>query len=149
MRDSPTRFHAPRRWGQNFLVNQGAADTIVLAFRPLPSDLVLEIGPGRGVLTRRLAGRVSKLVAVEIDSGLAAALREELRAAPSVEIVEADILDLDLRALIEGLGATAERRGRGLAHLPYPIAPTRLPRALQGRALLTHRIVLVPRGDAA
>src|SRR2546427_1820963 len=148
MRDSPTRFHAPRRWGQNFLVNQGAADTIVLAFRPLPSDLVLEIGPGRGVLTRRLAGRVSKLVAVEIDSGLAAALREELRAAPSVEIVEADVLDLDLRALIEGLGATAERRARVIANLPYSIATTVILRLIEERALLSDLLVLVQRAVA-
>ena len=56
-------FSRGRRWGQNFLVNAGAADRIIEAFRPGPSDLVLEVGPGRGVLTRRLAGRVRRLVA--------------------------------------------------------------------------------------
>ena len=145
MRDTPTRLRAPRRWGQNFLVNQGAADTLVIAFRPLPSDLVLEIGPGRAALTRRLAGRVSKLVAVEIDSALVAALREELRAAPSVEIVEADVLELDLRSLIEGLGATAERRARVIANLPYSIATTVILRLIEERALLSDLLVLVQR----
>src|SRR5213594_92760 len=145
MRDTPIRLRAPRRWGQNFLVNQGAADTIVIAFRPLPSDLVLEIGPGRAALTRRLAGRVSKLVAVEIDSALVAALREELRAAPSVEIVEADVLELDLRSLIEGLGATAERRARVIANLPYSIATTVILRLIEERALLSDLLVLVQR----
>src|SRR2546427_5714727 len=145
MRDAPIRLRAPRRWGQTFLVNQGAADTIVIAFRPLPSDLVLEIGPGRAALTRRLAGRVSKLVAVEIDSGLVAALREELRAAPSVEIVEADVLELDLRSLIEGLGATAERRARVIANLPYSIATTVILRLIEERALLSDLLVLVQR----
>src|SRR3989441_661260 len=145
MRDTPIRLRAPRRWGQNFLVNQGAADTIVIAFRPLPSDLVLEIGPGRAALTRRLAGRVSKLVAVEIDSALVAALREELRAAPSVEIVQADVLELDLRSLIEGLGATAERRARVIANLPYSIATTVILRLIEERALLSDLLVLVQR----
>ena len=82
MRDAPIRLRAPRRWGQNFLVNQGAADTIVIAFRPLPSDLVLEIGPGRAALTRRLAGRVSRLAAIEIDPDLAVPLREDMRVSP-------------------------------------------------------------------
>ena len=48
-------FSRGRRWGQNFPVNPGAADRIIEAFRPGPSDLVLEVGPGRGVLTRRSA----------------------------------------------------------------------------------------------
>src|SRR3989442_9684274 len=111
MRDTPIRLRAPRRWGQNFLVNQGAADTIVIAFRPLPSDLVLEIGPGRAALTRRLAGRVSKLVAVEIDPGLAAPPRRELGATPSVEILEADVPGPDPRSPIQNLGATQEPPG--------------------------------------
>src|SRR5881409_2403358 len=117
MRDTPNRLHARRGWGQNFLVNQGAADAIVLAFRPGPDDRVLEVGPGRGVLTRRLAGRVRSLVAVEIDPRLARALRDELRASSSVEIVEADVLKLDLRALLAGLGATPARRARAIANL--------------------------------
>src|SRR2546422_3546456 len=145
MRDTPIRLRAPRRWGQNFLVTQGAADASFLAFRPLPSDLALELGPGRAALTRRLAGRVSKLVAVEIDSALVAALREELRAAPSVEIVEADVLELDLRSLIEGLGATAERRARVIANLPYSIATTVILRLIEERALLSDLLVLVQR----
>src|SRR2546422_11377192 len=100
MRDTPIRLRAPRRWGQNFLVNEGAAETIVIAFRPLPSDLVLEIGPGRAALTRRLAGRVSKLVAVEIDPGLAAALRRGVGAAPPGGVRGGDVLGVGLRLLI-------------------------------------------------
>src|SRR6266545_4276555 len=112
MRDTPIRLHARRGWGQNFLVNQGAADTIIHVFRPQPEDLVLEVGPGRGVLTRRLAGRVGRLAAVEIDPALAQALRVELGDSSSVEIVEADVLKVDLRSLLERLGATPARRAR-------------------------------------
>ena len=145
MRDTRKRLQARPRWGQNFLVNQGAADTIVIAFRPLPSDLVLEVGPGRGALTRRLTGRVGRLVAVEIDPNLAADLRRELHRPPSVEIVQADILDIDLTTVLQGLGATAERRARVIANLPYSIATAVILRLIAERSLLADLLVLVQR----
>jgi 16S rRNA (adenine1518-N6/adenine1519-N6)-dimethyltransferase len=145
MRDTLDRFRASKRWGQNFLVNQRAADTIIVAFRPMPDDLVLEVGPGRGVLTQRLAGRVARLVAVEIDPDLAVPLRQELRATPSIEIVEADVLELDLTALLRGLGATPARRARVIANLPYSIATTVILRLIDERALLADLLVLVQR----
>jgi 16S rRNA (adenine1518-N6/adenine1519-N6)-dimethyltransferase len=145
MRDAPHRFRPARRLGQNFLVNTGAADTIIAAFRPRPDDLVLEIGPGRGVLTRRLAGRVARLVAIEIDPDLVEPLREELRVSPSVEIVQADVLDLDLAALLRHAGATTARRARVIANLPYSIATAVILRLLDERPLLTDLLVLVQR----
>jgi 16S rRNA (adenine1518-N6/adenine1519-N6)-dimethyltransferase len=145
MRDTFDRFQPRKRWGQNFLVNQGAADAIIVAFRPRPDDLVLEVGPGRGVLTHRLSGRVSKLVAVEIDPDLAVPLREEMRSTPSVEIVQSDILDLDLTALLQGLGATPARRVRVVANLPYSIATTVILRLIDENALLSDLLVLVQR----
>jgi 16S rRNA (adenine1518-N6/adenine1519-N6)-dimethyltransferase len=145
MRDALDRFRPRKRLGQNFLINQGAADTIVAAFRPRPDDLVVEIGPGRGALTHRLAGRVLRLVAVEIDPDLAVPLREEMRASPSVEIVQADILELDLTALLQGMGATTARRARVIANLPYSIATTVILRLIDERALLADLLVLVQR----
>jgi 16S rRNA (adenine1518-N6/adenine1519-N6)-dimethyltransferase len=145
MREAPARLHPPRRWGQNFLVNQGAADTIVLAFRPGPSDRVLEIGPGRGVLTRRLAGTVERLVAVEIDPALAGALRDDFRGDPSVEIVQGDILEVDLEALLSDPGAAPGRRARVIANLPYSIATTIVLRLIDKRRLFSDLLVLVQR----
>jgi len=145
MRESLDRFRPRKRLGQNFLVNQGAADTIVAAFRPRPDDRVLEVGPGHGVLTHRLAGRVLRLTAVEIDPGLALPLREELKDSPSVEILEADILDLDLTALLLRLGATPERPARLIANLPYAIATTIILRLLDQGDLLADLLVLVQR----
>jgi len=76
--DAPTvaRFKPRRRWGQNFLVNSGATDGIIAAFAPQPEDLVLRDRPGDGALTWRLAGRVRRLIALEIDADLAAPLRQ-------------------------------------------------------------------------
>jgi 16S rRNA (adenine1518-N6/adenine1519-N6)-dimethyltransferase len=145
MRIASNRFHASRRWGQNFLVNQGAADTIVLALNPRPGDLLLEVGPGRGALTRRLAGRVARLLAVEIDPRLASALADDLRGEPSIEIVLGDILELELTPLLETLGATRERRARVIANLPYSIATAVILRLIEERALLDDMVVLVQR----
>src|SRR5881296_3746285 len=145
MRDPLHRFRPPRRLGQNFLVNQGAADTIIAAFRPRPDDLVLEIGPGRGALTHRLVGRVARLVAIEIDPDLIASLPEDIRLAPSVEIVQADVLDLDLAALLTRLGATTARRARVIANLPYSIATTVILRLIDERTLLADLLVMVQR----
>ena len=145
MHGSPPRLQARRRWGQNFLVNQGAADTIVAAFRPRPDDLVLEIGPGKGVLTRRLLGRVRALLAVEIDPDLVTLLRAETAGAPGLEIVAADVLEADLRALLLGLGAAPGRRARVIANLPYNIATAVILRLIGERALLRDLLVLVQR----
>ncbi|HKB08056.1 MAG TPA: 16S rRNA (adenine(1518)-N(6)/adenine(1519)-N(6))-dimethyltransferase RsmA [Candidatus Polarisedimenticolia bacterium] len=145
MRIDSNRFHASRRLGQNFLVNQGAADTIVLALNPHPGDLLLEVGPGRGVLTRRLSGRVARLLAIEIDPRLAASLAEDLRGDSSVEIVTGDILELSLKSLLETLGATQARRARVIANLPYSIGTTVILRLVEERALLDDMVVLVQR----
>ncbi|MEK7798385.1 MAG: 16S rRNA (adenine(1518)-N(6)/adenine(1519)-N(6))-dimethyltransferase RsmA [Acidobacteriota bacterium] len=145
MRESPLRLQKRRRWGQNFLVNQGAADAIVAAFRPRADDLVLEIGPGKGVLTRRLLGRVRALLAVEIDADLVAFLRSETGGPPGLEIVAADILEADLRALLLRLGAAPEGRARVIANLPYNIATAVILRLIGERALLRDLLVLVQR----
>lgn len=145
MRGTPLRTQAQRRWGQNFLVNQGAADTIVAGFRPQADDLVLEIGPGKGVLTRRLAGRVRSVLAVEIDPDLAELLRAELFDSPGLRIVQADVLKTDLRAALLELGASPASRARVLANLPYNIATAVILKLLGERALLSDLLVLVQR----
>src|SRR5262245_44187272 len=91
---------APRkRLGQNFLIREELAERIVEHCRLEESDVAVEIGPGAGALTPRLARRVRHLVAVEMDRGLAAVLREELSGFPRVDVLEQDFLALDLAAL--------------------------------------------------
>jgi 16S rRNA (adenine1518-N6/adenine1519-N6)-dimethyltransferase len=146
MRATPERFRTRRRWGQNFLVNRGAIDAILAAFRPGPDDVVLEIGPGRGALTRGLVGRVARIAAVEIDPELAASLREGPGAAAGrIEIVQADVLEVDLAALLTGMGATPFRPARVIANLPYGIATAILLKLLGHRALLRDLLVMVQR----
>ena len=110
--------HRPRkRFGQHFLEPAWVAK-LVAAIDPRPEDTFLEIGPGRGALTLSLAPKVARLIAIEIDRDLAAALPARLPA--HVRIVEGDVLDMDLAALLEPLPGVAPVRVAG--NLPYNVA---------------------------
>jgi 16S rRNA (adenine1518-N6/adenine1519-N6)-dimethyltransferase len=106
-------MRARKRFGQHFL-EPAWTDKLVAAIEPAAGDRFLEIGPGPGALTLRLAPRVAHLTAVEVDRDLAAAL--EPRLPPNVELVVADFLDLDLAPLL--------RPGplRVAGNLPYNIS---------------------------
>lgn len=83
----------PRRsLGQNFLVDGNIQRAIVDALDPGAADDVLEIGPGRGALTRHLAGRVRRLTVIEKDRFLAAQLERELADTPGFSMITADAL---------------------------------------------------------
>ena len=83
-----------KRLGQHFLVDENILGVIERLAAVSPADVVLEIGPGRGVLTRFLAGRVAHVHAVEIDRSL----EPELRGLPNTELHWGDALALDLAA---------------------------------------------------
>lgn len=78
--------------GQNFLVDREVLQDIVAAAELTRDDVVLEVGPGKGVLTEELAKRVQRVVAVELDRTLVAMLTKKFRAQKNVEIVHADFL---------------------------------------------------------
>ncbi len=81
--------------GQNFLVNPRILDKIVAAAEINKEDIVLEVGPGTGNLTARIAEKAKKVIAIEKDSRLIEQLKEKFKNS-SVEIVEGDILKLDV-----------------------------------------------------
>jgi 16S rRNA (adenine1518-N6/adenine1519-N6)-dimethyltransferase len=85
-----------RRRGQNFLIDKKVLEKIIQAANLSRSDLILEIGPGLGVLTKELARRVRKVIAVELDSRLVRVLKKEMEDYGNVEIIEGDILKLQI-----------------------------------------------------
>ncbi|HJW83066.1 MAG TPA: 16S rRNA (adenine(1518)-N(6)/adenine(1519)-N(6))-dimethyltransferase RsmA [Anaerolineae bacterium] len=102
VRDLLTRFNlrARKSLGQNFLVDDAALDRIAAAAEIGARDWILEIGPGLGTLTRRLAQAAGRVVAVEIDQNLIPPLRLALAGHSNVDIVHGDILQLDPFELI-------------------------------------------------
>ena len=85
-----------RKLGQNFLIDTNIVDKEVRISSVSSKDIVLEIGPGYGVLTKRLAAIAKKVYAVEIDPELIDILDEELEEIKNVEIIEGDFLKIDL-----------------------------------------------------
>lgn len=83
---------AGRRLGQHFLFNPSLLEKIVDAAGLVPSDTVVEVGPGPGRLTRVLAQRVRRVIAIELDAALHERLRREMADAGNVELVHADAL---------------------------------------------------------
>ncbi len=113
-----SREHArPRReLGQNFLVDPGTRLRIVEAAGIDPGDTVLEIGPGRGALTRGLAERAGTLHLVELDRALAAGLEEEFADNSHVHVLQADILEVDLTSLVADPSAL-----KVVGNIPYNV----------------------------
>jgi 16S rRNA (adenine1518-N6/adenine1519-N6)-dimethyltransferase len=116
-----------KRFGQHFLVDRHYIRRIVEAIDPRSDDLMVEIGPGLGALTRPLLERVRHLTAVEIDRDLVAALRREF-APERLTLWEQDALAFDFAALGQGL--------RVVGNLPYNISSPLLFRLAAVRAML-------------
>lgn len=134
--------------GQNFLVDRHVLERIVAAAELHPEDVVLEIGPGLGVLTRELALRCRSVVAVEVDPGFVRWLQQLFEAEPTgqrVRIVHGDALRVDLHSLL-----TADPPGEGgaakvVANLPYYITSPLLMRLLEEGLPLERLVVMVQR----
>ena len=96
---STRRPQSKPKLGQHFLASEDGARRIVDALGDVSQSTVLEIGPGRGMLTSLLAKRARRLIAVELDRVLAAQLRLQFGMTRNVEVIEADILAVDLDSL--------------------------------------------------
>ncbi|MBZ5624515.1 MAG: 16S rRNA (adenine(1518)-N(6)/adenine(1519)-N(6))-dimethyltransferase RsmA [Acidobacteriia bacterium] len=85
-----------KKLGQHFLIKGSILERIAAAACPVPADLVIEIGPGRGALTEKLLKRAARVIALEIDPYLAAHVRQRFAGDPRLEVVEGDVLATDL-----------------------------------------------------
>jgi 16S rRNA (adenine1518-N6/adenine1519-N6)-dimethyltransferase len=131
------------RLGQNFLIDASVLDTIVAASGAGPDDFVLEIGPGLGPLTQRLAEVAGKVLAVELDRNLVAILEKTVVAAhPNVEVIQGDAGRIDLHELLDGRLAPG-RRAKVAANLPYYITTPLVMRLLEERLPLDEIVVMV------
>jgi 16S rRNA (adenine1518-N6/adenine1519-N6)-dimethyltransferase len=127
---------AKRRLGQHFLVDQNLLGVIERLARLDADDVVLEIGPGAGVLTRFLAGRVSFVHAVELDRTLEARLDDALGGVANVRFTYGDALRLDLA----GLEPAATKL---VANLPYNVATPIVVESLDGLPAIRSWCVMV------
>lgn len=114
--NAPVYGRAKKSLGQNFLVDANLQHKIVEALGAGSDDEVLEIGPGRGALTRHLVDRVGRLVLVELDDDLAAALEERYGKREDVEVVHGDVLAVSRAEHLRDPGSA-----RVIGNIPYNI----------------------------
>ena len=139
-------FSFTKSLGQNFLINPTVCPRIAEEGGCKSGVCALEIGTGVGVLTQELAKRCDKVVAVEIDEGLRPILEETLAEYDNVEVVFADVMETDLRALLEEKFHGQETVV--CANLPYYITSPVIMRVLEERLPVSALTVMVQKEAA-
>jgi len=146
------RPQAKPKLGQHFLASEEYAVKIVDALGDVSQSTVLEIGPGRGILTSLLARRARRLIAVELDRVMAAQLRLKFGMARNVEIIEADILAVEFNTLFgpkPGLGRPGidwkPEPVRVVGNLPYYITSDILLRLFEFSKYFESIVIMVQR----
>ena len=127
-----------RELGQHFLADENILGVIDRLAELAPGDVVLEVGPGLGVLTRHLAEQVAQVHAIEIDTSLENVLRTALRGHANVELHFGDALQLDL-------GSLHPAPTKFVANLPYNVATPLVVESLDGAPTVERWCVMVQR----
>ncbi len=127
--------------GQNFLADPSAALAIVEALGDISAASVLEIGPGKGAITKMLAARAKRLIAVELDPVLSADLQRQYSTNGSVQVLQQDILKTDLSSLIPAPGDKLAVVG----NLPYYITSQILLHLFDHHQAIERAVIMVQR----
>ncbi len=127
-----------REFGQNFLIDREVLEEIVAAADLKKDDVVLEIGPGFGVLTSELVARVKKVVAVEADRKLAKTLKEIIGSPKNLEVAEGDVLKFNVSDL-----SFKNYEYKIVANLPYQITSAMLRKFLENEPRPSEITVMV------
>jgi len=137
-----TDRHLPKKsLGQNFLVDRNYIRKIVDVVAPTASNLIIEIGPGRGALTEELVATGANVVAIELDRDLAAQLERRFADQGNFRVVHNDVLKVDLSSIVRG---TSES-GKVVANLPYYISTAVLQKLITDRALFESLVLMFQR----
>ncbi len=124
--------------GQNFLYDENYLEKIVDAGEITKEDTVLEIGPGLGVLTEKMAPKAKKVIAVEIDQNIIPALKENLKDFDNVQIINEDILKTDIKSITKN-----ETTIKVVANLPYYITTPIITKLLESDINLERIVIMV------
>ena len=130
------------KFGQNFLVDASATRRIVDALGDINQSLVVEIGPGRGALTRMLAERAGHMFAIEFDSMLAQQLRVAFAGSKNVEILQADFLGVSVAELLHS-PELHYKRAKVIGNIPYYITSDILLRLFEQHESIETIVVMV------
>jgi len=142
--DAKSQLHrlgtrAKKGLGQHFLVDRGVLEKIISAAELEPSDTVIEVGPGLGVLTGELVKKAANVIAIEADSKLASSLQKTFSKIPQLTVLNADVLEIDPGEIF-----AKKRQGyKIVANLPYYIAAPILRHFLEASLKPSLMVVMV------
>jgi len=128
-------LRARKGLGQHFLIDGEVLQRITAAAELAPADVIVEVGPGLGILTRELAQKAARVIAIELDNKLAAALKQTLAPFNNVTIINDDVLKLEPAALVTDY--------KVVANLPYYITSPVLRHFLEASAKPRLMILMV------
>lgn len=131
------------RFSQNFLVDKSLLPTIIKAADLSSKDIVVEIGPGRGILTEQLCQKAKEVIAFEIDDALIPDLEKLQQKYPNLKIINADFNDIDWRQYIKG------EKYKIVANIPYHITGLIFRNIFQFGQSLPQSIVLMIQYEVA
>ena len=138
--------------GQNFLIDAGAAQRIVDALGDVANRTVIEIGPGRGVLTRLLVARAKRVIGIELDRVLAAQLRMHFATRPNLEVLESDFVTAEFASMVgrrpgplHDLRPTQPETVDVIGNLPYYITSDIVLRILELHEHIERAVIMVQR----
>jgi 16S rRNA (adenine1518-N6/adenine1519-N6)-dimethyltransferase len=138
--------------GQNFLIDEGAATKIVEALGDVSNRTVIEIGPGRGVLTDLLISRAKRVIGIELDRVLAAQLRMKYATRPNLEVLESDFVTAEFASMVgrrpgplHDLRPTQAETVDIVGNLPYYITSDIVLRILELHDHIERAVIMVQR----
>ncbi len=134
---------ANKKLGQNFLINDEVIDNIIKASNVNKNDLIIEIGPGLGTLTKRLLDNAGKVVCIELDTRMINILNERFKFYNNFELINEDVLKVDLHKLIKDNKNSNILNVKIVANLPYYITTPIIMKLLEDKLNIESITVMV------
>ena len=132
------KIYPSKRFGQNFLIDKKVLKKIITAASLQPRDVVLEIGPGTGILTKELAKKAKKVIAIEKDPEMVEILKEELKNFKNVKVIQTDILKIKPKSY-----KLKPKTYKMVANLPYYLTSPVLRKFLEAKSPPKEMILMV------
>ena len=134
---------ANKKLGQNFLIDDEVIEGIVSAANVNKNDLIIEIGPGLGTLTKRLLENGGKVICIELDTRMIGILNDRFKFYNNFEVINQDVLKVDLNKLINENKNEELRTAKIVANLPYYITTPIIMKLLEDRLDIESITVMV------
>jgi 16S rRNA (adenine1518-N6/adenine1519-N6)-dimethyltransferase len=141
MKNKTKKIFAKKSLGQNFLTDQNYIEKIISFLDPQKNELIIEIGAGRGALTKHLVKKAGKVVAIEIDRDLIPILDEKFGKEENFLLIEQDALKIDFAGSI--LGQKRFSKAKLVANLPYYISTAILQHLIQYRFSFSEMVLML------